>query len=86
MISSTFCTLHNPPLHPLETPIILQMSMKGSNSSISHYDKAIIDWLGWSEERIFYVAGLEDWDIIIESPALRQTEAVINMGTNSVTI
>jgi len=44
------------------------------------------DWLGLSEERIFYVAALKDWDVILGSPALRHAKAVINMGTMSVTI
>ena len=86
MISSTFCTLHNLLLHPLQTHITLQMTMKGSKGSISHYTKAIIDWLRWSEEWIFYVAAHKDWDIIVGSPALRHTKALINMGTNSDTI
>jgi len=86
LISSKFCTLHNLPLYPLKNPIILQMSMKGSKGSISHYTKVNCDWLGWSEERIFYVAALKDWDVILGSHALRQAKAVINMGTMSVTI
>ena len=60
--------------------------MKGSKGSISHYTKAIIDWLGCSEKRIFYVTAAKDWNIILGSRALRHTEAVINMGSTSVTI
>jgi len=86
LISSKFCTLHNLPLYPLKNPIIMQMTMKGSKGSISHYTKVNCDWLGWSEERIFYVAVLKDWDVILGSPALRYAKAVINMGTMSVTI
>ena len=62
------------------------MTMTGSKGSISHYTKVNCDWLGWSEERIFYVATLKDWDVILGSPALRHARAVINMGTISVTI
>jgi len=32
------------------------------------------------------MAALKDWDVILGSPALRHTKAVINMGTMSVTI
>jgi len=32
------------------------------------------------------VAALKDWDIILESPALRDMKAVINMGTMIVSI
>jgi len=60
--------------------------MKGSKGSISHYTKVNCDWLGWSEERIFYVAAHKDWDVILGSPVLRHAKAVINMGTMSVTI
>jgi len=86
LISSTFCSLHNLPLYPLKNPITLQMTTKGSKGSISHYTKVNCEWLGWSEERIFYVAALKDWDVILGSPALSHAKAVINMGTMSVTI
>jgi len=86
LISSNFCTLHNLLLYSLKNPITLQITMKGSLGSISQYTKVNCDWLGWSEERIFYVATLNDWDGILGSPALRHAKAVINMGTMSVTI
>jgi len=86
LISSKFCTLHNLPLYLLKNPITLQMTMKGSKGSISHYTKVNCDWLGWSEERIFYVPALKDWDVILGSPALRHAKLVINIGTMSVTI
>jgi len=86
LISSKFCTLHNLLLYPLKNPITRQMTMKGSKGSISYYTKVNCDWLGWSEERIFYVAAHKDWDVILGSPALRHAKAVINMGTMSVTI
>jgi len=44
------------------------------------------DWLGWLEERIFYVATLKNWDVILGFPVLRHAKTVINMGTMSVTI
>jgi len=86
LISSKFCTLHNLPLCALKNHITLQMTMKGSKGSISHYTKVNCDWLGWSEERIFYVAALKDWDVILRSSALRHAKAVIKIGTMSVTI
>ena len=60
--------------------------MKGSQGSISDNTKVNCDWLEWSEEGIFYVAALQDWDMILGFPALRHIKAVINMGTMSVTI
>ena len=85
VISTTFRNVHNLPLHPLQTPITLQMTLKAWKGSISHYTKAIIDWLGRSEQGIFYVAAHKDWDIILVSITLKQTKAVINMGTYHVT-
>jgi len=32
------------------------------------------------------VAALKDWDVILESPALRDMKAVIHMGTMTVSI
>jgi len=86
LISSKFCTLHNLPLYSLKNSTTLQMTMKGCKGSISHYINVNCDWLGWSEERIFYVAVLKNWDMILGSPALRHAKAVINIGTMCVTI
>jgi len=86
LISSKFWTLHNLPLYPLKNPITLQMPMKGSKEFISHYTNMHCDWIGWSDEWIFYVAVLKDWDVILGSRALRDAKAVNNMGTISVII
>jgi len=37
LISSTFCTLHKIPLHKMNLPVTLQMTMKGSRGSLTHY-------------------------------------------------
>jgi len=86
LISSTFCTLHKIPLHKMNPPVILQMTMKGSRGSLTHYIIVQLDWLGYLEERIMLVAALKDWDVILGSPALRDIKAVINMGTMTVSI
>lgn len=84
IISSKICTLHNLWVHTLQRPIILQMTIKGSQSSIRYYAEAIIDSLVWSEERIVHVAALKHCDIMLASPALRHTIVGINLGTNAV--
>jgi len=86
LISSTFCTLHKIPLHKMSLPVTLQMTMKGSRGSLTHYVLVQLDWLGYLEERTMLVAALKDWDIILGSPALRDMKAVINMGTITVSI
>jgi len=37
LISSTFCTLYKIPLHKMNPPVTLQMTMKGSRGSLTHY-------------------------------------------------
>jgi len=86
LISSTFCTLHKIPLHKMNPPVILQMTMKGSRGSLTHYVTVQLDWLGYLEGRTMLVATLKDWDVILGSPALRDMKAVINMGTMTVSI
>jgi len=49
LIGSKFCTLPNLPLYDLRPTITLQMTMKGSQGSISHYTKSNCDWKRWSE-------------------------------------
>jgi len=86
LISSTFCTLHKILLHKMNPPVTLQMTMKGSRGSLTHYVIVQLDWLGYLEERTMLVASLKDWDVILGSPALRDMKAVINMGTITVSI
>jgi len=86
LISSTFCTLHKIPLHKMNLPVTLQMTMKGSRGSLTHYVIVQLDWLGYLEERTMLVATLKDWDVILGSPALRDMKAIINMGTMTVSI
>jgi len=86
LIISTFCTLHKIPLHKMNPPVTLQMTMKGSRGSLSHCVIVQLDWLGYLEERTMLVAALKDWDVILGSPALRDMKAVINMGTMTVSI
>jgi len=86
LISSTFCTLHKIPLHKMNPPVRLQMTMKGSRGSLTHYVIVQLDWLGYLEERTMLVAALKDWDVILGSPALRDMNTIINMGTMTVSI
>jgi len=86
LISSTFCTLHKIPLHKMNPPVTLQMTMKGSRGSLTHYVIVQLDWLGYLEERTMLVATLKDWDVILGSFTLRDMKAVINMGTRTVSI
>ena len=86
LISFTFCTLHKIPLHKINPPVTLQMTMKGSRGSLTHYIIVQLDWLGYLEERTMLVATLKDWDVILGSPALRDMKVVINMGTMTVSI
>jgi len=46
LISSKYCTLYNLPLFDLKKPIILQITVKESKRSITHYTKVNYDWLG----------------------------------------
>jgi len=50
LISTTFCTLHKIPLYKMNPPVILQMTMKGSRGSLTHYVIVQLDWLGYFEE------------------------------------
>jgi len=50
LISSTFCTLHKIPLYKMNPAVILQMTMKGSRGSLTHYVIVQLNWLGYLEE------------------------------------
>jgi len=85
-ISSTFYILYKILLHKMNAPVTLQMTMKGSRGSLTHYVIVQLDWLGYLEERTMLVATLKDWDVILGSPALSDMKAIINMGTMTVSI
>jgi len=50
LISSTFCILHKIPLHKMNPPVTLQMTMKGLRGSLTYYIIVQLDWLGYLEE------------------------------------
>jgi len=60
LISSTFCTLHKIPLHKMNSPITLQMTMKGSRGSLTYYIIVQLDWLGYLEQRTMLVTALKN--------------------------
>jgi len=84
LISSTFCTLHKIPLHKMNPPVTLQITIKGLRGSLTYYVIVQLDCRGYLEERTMLVAALKDWDVILGSAALRDMKAVINMGTITV--
>ena len=86
LISSTVCRLHKIPLHEMNSPVMLQMTMKGSRGFLSHYIIVQLDWLRYLEERTMLGAALKDWDVILGSPTLTDIKAVINMGIMTVSI
>jgi len=69
LISSMFCTLYKILLHKMNPPVTLQMTMKGSRGSLTHYVIVQLDWLGYLEERTMLVplliTGMLSWDLLL---------------------
>ena len=64
----------------------LAITVKGSNGTIDKIYEVELNCGAYEETRIFYVAYLSGWDMIIRIPALQDVHATTSAGTAPVTI
>ena len=67
-------------------PKTLATAIKGSNGTVDEPCEVELNWGGFEATRIFYVAHLSGWDMILGKPALQDVRATISAGTAPVTI
>ena len=85
LISAQFVYLYKLLLVKIE-PKTTATAIKGSKGTIDKTSEVEINWGGFEETRIFYVAHLSGWDMILGKPALQDVRATISAGTAPVTI
>ena len=85
LISAQFMYLYKLPVVKIE-PKTLVTAIKGSKGNVDKTCEVEINWGGFEETRMFYVAHLTGWDMILGKPALQDVRAPISAGTAPVTI
>ena len=85
LISAQFVYLYKLPVVKIE-PKTLVTAIKVSNGTVGKTCDVEINWGGFEETRMFYVAHLSGGDMILRKPALQDVRATISAGTAAVTI
>ena len=85
LIDSKFVHLYRIPTRPRDKKT-LTTTIKGSQETIDKEYTIQLDWIGYLEERTFYVAHLSGWDMIFGEPALSAINAQISTSKEPVTI
>ena len=77
LLNTQFVQLFKIPTRELNPPLTLMTAIKGSRASINKAAEIELDWGGYTETIICYVAYLQGEGIIISKPALWKNKAVI---------
>ena len=67
-------------------PKTLATAIKGSKGTVDKTCDVELNWGGFEETRMFYVAHLSGWHMILGKPGLQDVRASISAGTAPVTI
>jgi len=85
LISNQFCDMYKIPTEKTDQKI-LGTAIKESKSYISAKATVEVDIQGHKETITFYVANLNEWNIILGNPALTTLRAVMDIAENQVSI
>ena len=85
LISAQFVYLYKLPVVKIE-PKTPATAIKGSKGTVDKTCAVELNWGGFEESRMFYVAHLSGWDMILGKPTLEDVRATISAGTALVTI
>src|SRR5437868_13290932 len=85
LINAQFVYIHRIPTKEIEKKS-LNTAIKGSKGTIDKSCEINLNWLGYTETRILYVAHLSGWDIILGEPALTSVNSAMAPGSCPVSI
>ena len=85
LISAQFRYLHKLPIVKIETKT-LATAIKESNATLDKTCEVELNWGGYEETRMFYVAHLSGRDMILTKRALLDVRATISAGIAPFTI
>ena len=85
LIDSKFVYLNRTPTRRREKQS-LTTAIKVLQGTINKECNIQLDWIGYLEERTFYVAHLSGWDMILGEPALSAANAQISASKEPVTV
>ena len=85
IIRAQFVVLYDLPVVKIEAKA-QATAIKGSQGTVAKTCEVELNWRGYQETRMFYVAHSCAWDRIHGKPALQDVRATISAGTTPVTI
>ena len=79
-MSNNYTSTYNLPLIQMLEPIQVNLALKGSRGSSTHYVWTKIRIGTHEREASFLIVTLDDWDVILGHPLLRDVKAVIDVA------
>src|SRR5258705_565825 len=86
LMSNNYASTYNLPLIQMLEPIQVNLALKGSRGSSTHYVNTKIRIGTHEREASFLIVALDDWDVILGHPLLRDVKAIIDVAKAQMTI
>src|SRR5258705_2474237 len=86
LMSNNYASTYNLPLIQMLEPIQVNLALKGSRGSSTHYVNTKIRIGTHEREASFLIFPLDDWDVILGHPLLRDVKAIIDVAKAQMTI
>src|SRR5258706_15215163 len=86
LMSNNYASTYNLPLIQMLEPIQVNLALKGSRGSSTHYISTKIRIGMHEREASFLLVALDDWDVILEHPLLHDVKAIIDVVKTQMTI
>src|SRR5258705_8081208 len=86
LMSNNYASTYNLPLIQMLEPIQVNLALKGSRGSSTHYINTKIRIGMHEREASFLIVALDDWDVILGHPLLHDVKAIIDVAKAQMTI
>ena len=84
LISIQYCNTYNIPTYVLKKAVQIYLVLKGSKGTTKRFCRIKLEWEGHSENRLFYVAALDGYNMILGKQVLKENRALIDCNNDIV--
>ena len=86
LMSTNYALIYNLPLIQMSEPIQVNLALKESKGVSTHYVRTKIKVGSHKQVAAFLIVALDNWDVILGHPLLRDIRAIINVSKALMTI
>ena len=86
LMSTNYASVYNLPLIQTSEPIQVNLALKGNKGVSTHYVRTKIKMGTHEQDAAFLIVALDDWEVILGHPLLRDIRAIIDVSKALMTI